>query len=156
MSLGSSKSYKDILQIMTKESSINMDGLLAYFQPLYDWLVEKNRLDNVEIGWESSTSELFNRKKQFYMAIKFFIIFRVFLRKWCSKIYLKIKELFLWYGIKKYIISSVYYLLLEKGQTVFCYNSILQVHNIIHNAFDGLWKKFSSCFHSLKRGWAEL
>ncbi|XP_036216019.2 angiotensin-converting enzyme [Bactrocera oleae] len=55
MSLGSSKSYKDILQIMTKESSINMDGLLAYFQPLYDWLVEKNRLDNVEIGWESST-----------------------------------------------------------------------------------------------------
>lgn len=81
-----------------------MDGLLAYFQPLYDWLVEKNRLDNVEIGWESSTSELFNRKKQFYMAIKFFIIFRVFLRKWCSKIYLKIKEFFLWYGIKKYII----------------------------------------------------
>lgn len=42
-----------------------MDGLLAYFQPLYDWLVEQNRLDDVEIGWEPSTSELFNRKKQF-------------------------------------------------------------------------------------------
>uniref|UniRef100_A0A0A1X184 Angiotensin-converting enzyme n=1 Tax=Zeugodacus cucurbitae TaxID=28588 RepID=A0A0A1X184_ZEUCU len=55
MSLGSSKSYKDILQIMTKESSINMDGLLTYFQPLYEWLVEQNRLDGVEIGWEPTT-----------------------------------------------------------------------------------------------------
>lgn len=57
MSLGSSKTYKDILHIMTKESSIKIDGLLAYFQPLYDWLVEQNRLDDVEIGWEPSTSE---------------------------------------------------------------------------------------------------
>ncbi|XP_054743919.1 angiotensin-converting enzyme isoform X2 [Anastrepha obliqua] len=51
MSLGSSKSYKDILQIMTNASEINIDGLLTYYQPLYEWLVEQNRLDGVEVGW---------------------------------------------------------------------------------------------------------
>ncbi|XP_067625379.1 angiotensin-converting enzyme [Eurosta solidaginis] len=55
MSYGSSKSYKDILHIMTNESAINMDGLLAYFHPLYEWLVEQNRIDGVEIGWEPTT-----------------------------------------------------------------------------------------------------
>ncbi|XP_036321245.1 angiotensin-converting enzyme [Rhagoletis pomonella] len=55
MSFGSSQSYKDILHIMTNETAINMEGLLAYYQPLYDWLVEQNRLDGVEIGWEPTT-----------------------------------------------------------------------------------------------------
>ncbi|XP_037928131.1 angiotensin-converting enzyme [Teleopsis dalmanni] len=54
ISLGSSKSYKDIIYMLTNDNELKLDGLLEYFQPLYDWLVEQNKLRNEEIGWTNS------------------------------------------------------------------------------------------------------
>ena len=54
MSLGSSKSYKQILKLLINEDELNMQGFLDYFQPLYNWLYMANRRNGVEIGWEKS------------------------------------------------------------------------------------------------------
>ncbi|XP_060649932.1 angiotensin-converting enzyme [Drosophila nasuta] len=51
MSLGSSLHYREVLQHLIGTKEINMDGLLTYFQPLHDWLIQQNRQNNVEIGW---------------------------------------------------------------------------------------------------------
>ncbi|KAH8378414.1 hypothetical protein KR093_011248, partial [Drosophila rubida] len=51
MSLGSSLHYKEVLQKLIGTREISMNGLLAYFQPLKDWLIQQNRQNNIEVGW---------------------------------------------------------------------------------------------------------
>ncbi|XP_033236370.1 angiotensin-converting enzyme-like [Drosophila pseudoobscura] len=51
MALGSSVPYSDVLQELVGEPEINIDGLLAYFKPLHDWLVQQNQLQNLDVGW---------------------------------------------------------------------------------------------------------
>ncbi|XP_017108669.2 angiotensin-converting enzyme [Drosophila bipectinata] len=51
MSLGSSVHYREVLRELVGEPEISIDGLLAYFQPLQDWLQEQNLKNNLEVGW---------------------------------------------------------------------------------------------------------
>ncbi|KAH8274068.1 hypothetical protein KR044_009466, partial [Drosophila immigrans] len=51
MSLGSSLHYKEVLEQLIGTGEISMDGLLTYFQPLHDWLIQQNRQNNFEVGW---------------------------------------------------------------------------------------------------------
>ncbi|XP_075154173.1 ance-2 [Haematobia irritans] len=54
MSLGSSVSFKEVLKTIIGSDQLDIHGLLEYYQPLYDWLVEQNRLEHNEVGWEKS------------------------------------------------------------------------------------------------------
>ncbi|KAH8287896.1 hypothetical protein KR018_006541, partial [Drosophila ironensis] len=51
MALGSSVHYTNVLQEMVGASEIAVDGLLNYFQPLYDWLRNENIANQLEVGW---------------------------------------------------------------------------------------------------------
>ncbi|XP_030377148.1 angiotensin-converting enzyme [Scaptodrosophila lebanonensis] len=51
MALGSSLHYREVLQEMLGERELSLNGLLSYFQPLYEWLVMQNRLNGLEVGW---------------------------------------------------------------------------------------------------------
>ncbi|EDW75767.2 uncharacterized protein Dwil_GK15021 [Drosophila willistoni] len=51
MALGSSQHYSHVLQKLLGETELNIDGLLSYFQPLHNWLVQQNRLNNLDVGW---------------------------------------------------------------------------------------------------------
>ncbi|XP_037711430.1 angiotensin-converting enzyme [Drosophila subpulchrella] len=52
MSLGSSVHYRQVLQELVGEPEISIDGLLTYFQPLYDWLQQQNQQNDLEVGWK--------------------------------------------------------------------------------------------------------
>lgn len=56
MSLGASRSYKQIIQLLTDEPALSMNGLLEYFQPLHEWLLQQNHADNAEVNWNHSGS----------------------------------------------------------------------------------------------------
>ncbi|SPP82519.1 angiotensin-converting enzyme [Drosophila guanche] len=51
ISLGSSVPYSGVLQEMAGEPEVNIDGLLTYFKPLHDWLVQQNQLKGLDVGW---------------------------------------------------------------------------------------------------------
>ena len=42
LSLGGSRHWKDVLETMTGERNLNASAILEYFQPLYDFLKQKN------------------------------------------------------------------------------------------------------------------
>ncbi|KAH8353754.1 hypothetical protein KR059_004174, partial [Drosophila kikkawai] len=52
LSLGSSVHYRKVLQELVGEPEISVDGLLAYFQPLNDWLEKENEKNNLDVGWK--------------------------------------------------------------------------------------------------------
>ncbi|XP_055372206.1 angiotensin-converting enzyme [Condylostylus longicornis] len=55
MSLGSSKSWKEILSILTDgETELSFDGLIEYFEPLIEWLKKDNEQNNAEVGWQET------------------------------------------------------------------------------------------------------
>ncbi|XP_005183218.3 angiotensin-converting enzyme [Musca domestica] len=54
MALGSSVPFKQVLKTILDTDELSLSGLLEYYRPLYDWLVEQNRLESNEIGWEKS------------------------------------------------------------------------------------------------------
>ena len=54
LSLGSSKHWTYALNLLTGETTANMDAFIEYFQPLLDWLKKENSNYNSpidEIGW---------------------------------------------------------------------------------------------------------
>lgn len=42
LSLGSSKHWRDALEILTGEKNLNAGAMVEYFKPLYDYLREEN------------------------------------------------------------------------------------------------------------------
>ncbi|XP_061387296.1 angiotensin-converting enzyme-like [Musca vetustissima] len=54
MTLGSSVPFKQVLKTILGTDQLNINGLLEYYRPLYDWLVEQNRVENNEVGWQKS------------------------------------------------------------------------------------------------------
>ncbi|TMW51741.1 hypothetical protein DOY81_003168 [Sarcophaga bullata] len=54
MSLGSSVGFKEVLNVLVGQEKLSLQGLLEYYRPLYDWLMEQNVKENNEIGWEKS------------------------------------------------------------------------------------------------------
>ncbi|XP_055905902.1 angiotensin-converting enzyme [Eupeodes corollae] len=51
MSLGSSKSWKEVLFTLTGDNQLDVSGFLEFFKPLYGWLQSINQLNKEEIGW---------------------------------------------------------------------------------------------------------
>ncbi|XP_071519572.1 angiotensin-converting enzyme-like isoform X2 [Panulirus ornatus] len=54
MSLGSSKPWQDVLQVMTGERRMSSRAILRYFRPLQEWLTEDNIRDQDGVGWGDS------------------------------------------------------------------------------------------------------
>ena len=48
---GASLPWQDVLRAMTGSPSMSTQAILAYFQPLYDFLYRHNRLQPTAIGW---------------------------------------------------------------------------------------------------------
>ena len=57
MSLGSSVGFKEVLKVLVGQEELSLQGLLEYYRPLYDWLMEQNAKEYNEIGWEKSDSK---------------------------------------------------------------------------------------------------
>jgi hypothetical protein len=52
--LGKSKPWPDALEEITGNREMDVNSLLNYFTPLYEWLKQENRrLDN-RVGWKVS------------------------------------------------------------------------------------------------------
>ena len=58
MSLGASKSWRDVILVLTdnRTSEIEAEALLEYFEPLTSWLENENK--NEFIGWKSDDAML--------------------------------------------------------------------------------------------------
>lgn len=54
LQLGASKPWPDALEILTGQRKMNASGLLEYFKPLHDFLLEYNKKNNIFVGWEAS------------------------------------------------------------------------------------------------------
>lgn len=53
MSLGQSRPWQEALKIITGgESEISAKPLLAYYQPLIQWLEEEVERNDIPIGWD--------------------------------------------------------------------------------------------------------
>ncbi|XP_041029546.1 angiotensin-converting enzyme isoform X1 [Carcharodon carcharias] len=51
LKLGSSKPWPEAMKMITGNSTMSANSLLKYFQPLTDWLIDKNRKNNETLGW---------------------------------------------------------------------------------------------------------
>lgn len=52
LSLGSSKPWPDVMEIMTGQRKMDVGPLMDYFQPLTDWLEKENYLERP--GWSNA------------------------------------------------------------------------------------------------------
>jgi len=52
LQLGSSKPWQDALESLTGERKMSARPILKYFQPLQEWLVEKNKENGDFVGWK--------------------------------------------------------------------------------------------------------
>lgn len=57
LQLGSSKPWQDAMEKITGTRKMDTTGLLEYFKPLTDWLIEENKKTNEYIGWKSSKKQ---------------------------------------------------------------------------------------------------
>ena len=87
--LGSSKPWKEVMEVMTGQPDMNTDAFREYFKPLEDWLIEENRKNKVKVGWKNpplntmcKPSSTFNASTSIQsMSLLFFLpfIFSLFL-----------------------------------------------------------------------------
>lgn len=56
MELGSSRPWPDALEKITGTRTLSAGPLLEYFQPLRDWIEQKNNENNEFIGWNDPRS----------------------------------------------------------------------------------------------------
>lgn len=56
MELGSSKPWPEVLEHVTGAKTLNAGPLLEYFQPLREWLEQKNEENKEFIGWNDPRS----------------------------------------------------------------------------------------------------
>ncbi|XP_017880117.1 angiotensin-converting enzyme isoform X3 [Ceratina calcarata] len=52
LALGSSKPWQDAMEKITGQRNMDTTGLMEYFKPLTDWLIEENKKTNEYIGWK--------------------------------------------------------------------------------------------------------
>lgn len=57
LSLGSSKTWPEALEIITGQRKMEATALIEYFKPLQVWLEKKNKETGAHIGWESEFGE---------------------------------------------------------------------------------------------------
>uniref|UniRef100_A0A8C5LTG2 Angiotensin-converting enzyme n=1 Tax=Leptobrachium leishanense TaxID=445787 RepID=A0A8C5LTG2_9ANUR len=53
LELGNSRPWPEALESITGGIEIDAKPMLSYFQPLYEWLHENNRLNNRKVGWNT-------------------------------------------------------------------------------------------------------
>ena len=53
LELGSSRPWKEAMQIMTGQPEMNTDAFREYFKPLEIWLKEQNAKNKVKVGWKN-------------------------------------------------------------------------------------------------------
>nr|XP_042907536.1 angiotensin-converting enzyme [Parasteatoda tepidariorum] len=49
LSLGSSASWEEALKVLIKKKKITSSSLLKYFEPLHNWLIQYNRVNNISV-----------------------------------------------------------------------------------------------------------
>ena len=54
LQLGSRRPWQDALESLTGERKMSAKPILKYFQPLQEWLVEKNKENGDLVGWNTS------------------------------------------------------------------------------------------------------
>ncbi|XP_064637679.1 angiotensin-converting enzyme-like [Lineus longissimus] len=54
LSLGSSKSWEDAMQILTGKKYIDVTAIEKYFEPLIKWLKDENKKNGNYVGWETT------------------------------------------------------------------------------------------------------
>lgn len=65
MSLGSSKSWHDVISKVLPKPEICAEALLEYYAPIIDWVKAKNKENKVKIGWNES-----KKSKYFYFILQ--------------------------------------------------------------------------------------
>ncbi|XP_055920460.1 angiotensin-converting enzyme [Eupeodes corollae] len=56
MKLGSTKHWRDAMELVTNERKLNGKAIMEYYEPLYHWLKEKNKQNGVQVGWDASAT----------------------------------------------------------------------------------------------------
>jgi len=51
LKIGSSKPWKEAMQVMTGQPDMSTNAIREYFKPLEDWLVKENEKAGVKVGW---------------------------------------------------------------------------------------------------------
>lgn len=59
MELGSTKNWRDVLQLITGERKINGQAIVEFYKPLENWLREQNKQLANHVGWDTSESKFF-------------------------------------------------------------------------------------------------
>lgn len=57
MSMGASKPWPDVMEVITGQRNIDAGPMLEYFRPLHEWLEKMNRRNKAFVGWTSSKSK---------------------------------------------------------------------------------------------------
>ena len=57
LTLGASKPWKDVMEVMTGQREMDTDAFREYFKPLEDWLIADNAKNNVQVGWTNPNIE---------------------------------------------------------------------------------------------------
>ena len=52
LKLGSSKPWKEVIEVMTGEPKMDTAAFREYFMPLENWLREENKNNGVTVGWK--------------------------------------------------------------------------------------------------------
>lgn len=63
LKLGSSKPWKDAMEVMTGQRDMSTDAFREYFKPLEDWLISENKKKNVKVGWKNPPIEKMCKKE---------------------------------------------------------------------------------------------
>ena len=65
LELGSSRPWKEAMEVMTGEPKMNTDAFREYFKPLEDWLKIENEKNGVKVGWTNPPiQEMCTRKEK--------------------------------------------------------------------------------------------
>ena len=57
LELGSSKPWKEAMEVMTGEPKMDTGAFREYFKPLEKWLMKENKKNGVMVGWENPPLE---------------------------------------------------------------------------------------------------
>ena len=63
LKLGSSKPWKEVIEVMTGEPKMDTGAFREYFMPLEKWLKEENERNGVTVGWKVDDFDKFCEAK---------------------------------------------------------------------------------------------
>lgn len=55
MKLGSTKHWRDAMEMLTGERKLSGKAIMEYYAPLYEWLKEENKRNRVHVGWNANS-----------------------------------------------------------------------------------------------------